>query len=91
MTYHLQVEQLDEPILHFYGDMAVVQTEISVSCVVSKQIDERPGPSEGGSAVRHTKSIKSKQEKNQSPSVGNPLRLFVTNVFVRPTTSDRYF
>ena len=89
-TYRLQVEQLDEPILHFYGDMAVIQTEILVSCLVSQHGEVDFGRMELESAAGVQKRNR-KQENGRDPDVGSPMRLFVSNVFLRPPTSDRYF
>jgi hypothetical protein len=84
-TYNLQIEQLDEPTLQFFGDTVMVQTNIRITCIVEEldtlgDIQKIAMNGKGGK--------KGKRRKNKA---GSPVQLHITNVFVRPPESDRYF
>lgn len=84
-TYNLQIEQLDEPTLHFFGDTVMVQTDIRITCIV-EELDALGGVQKV--AMNGKGGRRGKKRKNKA---GSPVQLHITNVFVRPPDSDRYF
>jgi hypothetical protein len=93
-TYSMQIEQLGEATLHFYGDTVMVQTDIRVTCIVSDMIADNINKPAGSSSDMIQKQQQQKggrRRKNSRHRTGKPMPLSITNIFVRPYHSDRYF
>lgn len=86
-TYSVQVEQLDEPTLQFFGDTVMVQTDIRLTCIV-EELEALSGVQKLLTNDKSSSGRKGRKRRNKS---GSPIQLHITNVFERPPQSDRYF